>query len=191
MEGRPGGLVETGARPVFEQRQPGSRASQPAGDAHPIAGPRPVPSDQLVRVVRPADHGERHRESGGAGDVATGDHHADVLGQGVGALHERGRRLGPEAAGQPKHQVGLARSGAHRGQVRHGAGQRAVPDLLRAQLIGAEVDAVNHGIDRGHRVAVSPDHRRVVADRADHAAARAPQQGLERADQLELAQRCR
>jgi hypothetical protein len=66
-----------------------------------------------------------------------------------------------------------------------------MPDLLGLELVRSEVDAVDHRVDRGDRVAVGPHDRRVVADRADHAGARAREQALQRLDQIEFAQRWR
>jgi hypothetical protein len=95
-----------------------------------------------------------------------------------------------ERVRQHDRQERLAGLGAHRGEVRQRAGQRAVAGVSRRPAVAeAEVRAVDHHVDRHRGDAVRAQDRAVVADPPQHARVRPPpEDALDRADQAQLAQ---
>ena len=77
---------------------------------------RAVAPDDPGRVIGPPHDRDRHCQLGGAGDVAAHEGHTVLDGE---LLHPRGKleRQPLRPRGQSERQIGLARVGAHRGQV--------------------------------------------------------------------------
>ena len=80
-----------------------------------------------------------------------------------------------EVGGDAEHDVGLARLGAHRGQVGERRGERlARRSARRPARVAAEMDALDERVDRGRGGAAGDGDRGVVAGAEPHPAARRP-----------------
>ena len=63
-----------------------------------------------------------------------------------------------------------------------------MPYLLRREVLSAEVDPVDHRVDRRNRVAACPDDGGVVTEAAHEPRIAGAEELIEPVDQLELAQ---
>ena len=119
------------------------RRAERAGHADEVARARAVAPDELLLALGPADDG--HRDAQRPARATTSPPAICVPrldGERRGAAHERERSCFAEPARQPEREVGLARLGAHRREIRQRRRQRAVADLggARPARAQAEVD---------------------------------------------------
>lgn len=103
-----------------------------------------------------------------------------------------GERVGlAEALGKPEHDVGLARIGAHRGEVAERARERAMADVGRGdrRVVEPEVDPVDHRVDADRLDRPRAHDRAVVARPANDPFGAIGQQPLEGGDEVQLGHR--
>ena len=189
------GLARGGAPgAAVHDRQRGCARTESAGDADQVRGTRAVASDERARLIGPADGRDRDRQSGGGDHVAAEERRAGAQREGVGGAHELQRTPLAEVGRKSQHQVRLAGVGAHRREVRERGRERPVPDLVRggAPVPEAEVDAVDHRVDRGDAHRSRTHHSGVVAAPAQHprGGARARQLRRDGVDQGALGDAC-
>ncbi|MEJ7718177.1 MAG: hypothetical protein WKF31_09520 [Thermoleophilaceae bacterium] len=151
-----------------------------------VARPRSVAVDERPLVVGPSHDGDREEHRVGGDHVAAGHHRAGALGERLHPVHHRERPGGVGAPRQREADVGLARLGPHRGEIRERRGQRLVADVGGAVGRQLEVDPVGREVGRGDRHAPGPDHRGVVARPPEHARSTRAEAGLDRRYELEL-----
>ena len=121
------------ARPSLEHRQAGRGPAERARDAHAVARAGAVAPDELVLVVGPAHDGDRDRQHRRAHEIAAGDRRLRPGGQRLHGARDLRHGLGVQVVGNAQRDVGLARVGAHRGEVRQRRRHRAVPGVGRRQ----------------------------------------------------------
>ena len=184
-------VVELGSElGALEQEQPGRRPAELAGDHQELPGPGARAADEPARIAR-SDHRHSEQQGGRRGDVATGDRdpmQGRHLRQPIGELEQLG------FAAVLRHaelDVGLARFGPHRREVRQRHREPLSAHLPQAERRDPEVDALHQRVDSGHAGAVADRDRRIVAA-AEHERGRDVGRAGEgdpladRRDQLEL-----
>ena len=177
------------ARPS-QDRQPRAGVAERAGHADEVARPRAVAPDERRRVVGPADDGHGERQRRAARDVAAGDRRRrSRAASACAAPNSSSTSSCPSPAGSTSARYASPGVGAHRGEVRQRAGERAVADVGERgdPSASAEVHALDHRVDAtSPRTAAAAHDRGVVAEPAHDARASCTAAPLERLDQREL-----
>ena len=185
--------VDEGAGAVgapVEDREAGGGRAERAGHADEVARPRPVTADERALVVGPADDGHADHERRSARDVAARDRRLRPCRERPHPARQLEDAGGVDVRRHDDRDVGLARLGAHGREVRQRGGERAMACVGRRRRPEPEVHALDHRVDRCHRVAPRADHRGVVAAAAHHALAGRPELRDDRVDEAELVRGC-
>ena len=183
-----GQLGELPGFQAVQQPEPGSRASDRAGNGDNVTRAGAGPADHRGSIVDVGDHGDAEEDDGRGNDVPAGQLKSELCGCVDHSVDQAFqvfvRRFGRST--ESHEDLGVSRTETHGGEVGDRRRHRLAGALGRRALT-VKVDSFDRGVDRCDDPSPGPDNRRVIADPGLDPSGSSRLRGNP-ADQLELAQ---